>query len=218
MIRFVALIALLGLAVAPAAADVSVGVRFGKSFLLYDRGDVAGRVVLGNPYRYRHRYRRYPHGTRTRRTPFLGQTGQLHSRIGAGRRTSERRHDEYYHDYDYHTRGRLFLLPRAERPEVTPTPLPPEPEVVAPPAAVEETPPEPLDPAGSARMVTARGVVLGPRYAVGDALPASQPYVILDPVRHGLPQPPEGELYARVRRDVFRIRIGSREIVEKVTP
>ena len=214
------IVALMALAASlPARADISVGVRFGKSFLYYDGSDVSGRVILGD--RYRHRHRRYRHHNQPylRSTPKFGRTGQLHSRIGAARQNARgRRHKRQHYPYhDRHRNGRLYLIPERERKRTEVAPPPPEPEIdKTDTSAAPLPPPEPLDPAGSARLLTARGVALGPQYAVGDTLPSDQPYVILDPVRHGLPQPPQGEIYARVRREVFRIRIGSRQILEQI--
>lgn len=94
--------------------------------------------------------------------------------------------------------------PEAVYPVARPVPEP-EPEVF-----------EPLDPAGSARHVRARGAGTGPRFAPGDTLPSNLPHVTLDPVRFGLPDPPPAQLYARVAGSVLLIEAGSRTVIRVV--
>ena len=52
---------------------------------------------------------------------------------------------------------------------------------------------------------------------VGEALPPNLPHVTLDWRQFDLPEPPPGQIYARVKRDVLLITATGR-IVKKVVP
>ena len=95
--------------------------------------------------------------------------------------------------------------------------------VVAPPPAPAEpipvaAPPQPLDPQGRARTVAARGAERTREWVLGAVVPRDLPQVMLEPAAYGLPQPPSGQIYARVDGDVLRIETGSRRIVAVVSP
>jgi Ni/Co efflux regulator RcnB len=102
---------------------------------------------------------------------------------------------------------------REERVETRPEPVaPPAPVVVAP---VE--PPPPPDPRGPVRLTARGSAPVAARYVVGEALPADLPHVTLDWRQFDLPEPPAGQIYARVGRDVLLISTNGR-IVESVVP
>ncbi|MBK0398596.1 RcnB family protein [Limibaculum sp. M0105] len=85
-----------------------------------------------------------------------------------------------------------------------PFPEPPPPEV---------TPPEPLDPRGSIRRLPARGASAPDATpAVGAAIAPGVPLVILDWRLHDLPEPPAGEQWVRLRREVLRIDATTRVV------
>ena len=108
---------------------------------------------------------------------------------------------------------RIIVLPVRERVIYRDRPEPPPPP--EPPAAEPEPEPEifePLDPTGSARRLRARGAAPHARYAAGDVLPAGVPHVTLDARRYGLPDPPSGQIYARVSGAVYLIDAGTRRI------
>ena len=129
-------------------------------------------------------------------------------------RRFERRHERqrrhggfllpfYLRDYDRY--------PSRRSAPVKPVPPPP---VVAAPAE----PPPPSDPHGPLRLIPARGVApVAAPYNVGEALPPGLPHVTLDWRHFDLPEPPPGQLYARVGRDVLLITAFGR-IVERVLP
>jgi Ni/Co efflux regulator RcnB len=56
-----------------------------------------------------------------------------------------------------------------------------------------------------------------PAYKIGEALPSDLPHVTLDWRQFDLPEPPAGQIYARVKRDVLLITATGR-IVKKVVP
>ena len=91
------------------------------------------------------------------------------------------------------------------------------PAIPAPPVAVAPVEPPPPDPRGPVRL-TARGAAPNAvQYNVGEALPSSLPHVTLDWRKYELPEPPPGQIYARVGRDVLLITAVGR-IVESVVP
>jgi Ni/Co efflux regulator RcnB len=103
---------------------------------------------------------------------------------------------------------------RAREPVAVGPPPAPVPPVVA--APVE--PPPPPDPRGPLRLTSARGIVPAEApYIIGEALPTGLPHVTLAWRQFDLPEPPPGQLYARVGRDVLLITATGR-IVESVLP
>jgi len=115
-----------------------------------------------------------------------------------------------------HGRRSLLVVPYAEpfeRVIVHETVIAPPP---APVAEMPAQPPETLDPRGRARTLSARGAEPPREWVLGDVLPADMPHVALDPDSYGLPQPPDGQIYARVDGDVLRIDADTRRIVAVV--
>ncbi len=129
----------------------------------------------------------------------------------AERRPERRRHHGIFlfgrHFHGHHRR-------RAREPvhiEPSPAPVPP---VVAAPAE----PPPPPDPHGPLRLTLARGIAPAEApYRIGEALPPGLPHVTLAWRQFDLPEPPPGQLYARVGRDVLLITATGR-VVESVLP
>ena len=114
-------------------------------------------------------------------------------------------------------RGPVLVVPyavSAERVIIRETVVAPPP---APVAVRQAAPPEPPDPQGRARTVAARGAEAPREWVLGAALPPDLPHVALAPGTYGLPQPPPGQIYARVNGDVLRIEAGSRRIVAVVS-
>ena len=155
-------------------------------------------------------------------------TGRLHlgdgavnldARIGAGTHRDNARgpRNRWHPRHGSHRRARPLLVvpyaPPRERVIVRETVVTPPP---APVAAAPAPPPEPLDPRGHARTVPARGAGLPREWVLGDVLPADLPHVALEPDVYGLPQPPSGQIYARVDGDVLRIDASTRRIVAVV--
>ena len=193
---------------APAEADFVFGARIGDSFVVGGSDGVRAEINLGSK---RHRYGHHHH-KRERSRPLLGKPGQLHSRIGLGR---ERR--EEIREY---RRRKLFLLPIRERtlverepPPVEPRPKPARPK--KPEAVVDKALP---NPAGDARLVRARGTRLDPAITIGTVLPTRLPHVTLDPVRFNLPSAPPGQIYARVRGQVYLIDQTTRLVRDRIEP
>lgn len=159
--------------------------------------------------------------------PGVSVTGRLHlgdrgigldARIGTGRHPGHARGPRNrLHPHDRHYRARpLLFVPYAaprERVIVRETVVAPRP---APVAAVPAPPPEPLDPRGHARTMPARGAGQPREWVLGDVLPAELPHVALEPAAFGLPQPPSGQIYARVEGNVLRIDASTRRIVAVV--
>ncbi|MEM9146048.1 MAG: RcnB family protein [Pseudomonadota bacterium] len=101
-------------------------------------------------------------------------------------------------------------------------PGPPEPETTTPetttPGAAEPDP-GPPDPASPIRRSFARGAAVPPpRYRIGQALPRRLPQVTLNWRSYALPEPPPGEIYVRVGRDLLRIEAASRVVTDLVAP
>lgn len=170
-----------------ATADVEFGLRIGPSAIVVGPDGVRGRVILGP--RARRQKKRLPR---------------------------ERRAEDY-------RRPRQIVIVRERdrdpEPQVEPEPDPnPEPVVTDPrlPGGAAEVPAALPDPTGHARIARAPAFARAP-FRVGDLLANGTPHVTLDPVRFGLPRPPEGEIYARVRGQVLRITQISRRITEIIT-
>ncbi len=162
--------------------------------------------------------------------PGVSVTGRLHlgdaavgldARIGEWPRRGDaagprhRWHRWNRRDRYGHRRRPLLVVPYAaprERVIVRET-------VTTPPAPVAEVPgppPRPLDPRGRARTLSARGAEHTREWVLGDVLPADLPHVALDPAAYSLPQPPDGQIYARVDGDVLRIDADTRRIIAVV--
>ncbi len=127
------------------------------------------------------------------------------------RRAERRRHHGLFlfgRHFHGHYRRRVREPVAVEPP---PAPVPP---VVAAPAE----PPPPPDPHGPLRLTLARGIAPAEApYRLGEALPPGLPHVTLAWRQFDLPEPPPGQLYARVGRDVLLITATGR-IVESVLP
>ena len=191
-------LALLLTSVLAARADFVVGARIGDSFVIGGSEGVQARIVLGSD-RTRARPRDRAAGSR------LGRPGQLHSRIGLSRERD--RHQRRPH-------RPLLIVPIRERtrvePETPPVEPQPKPTPPAKPAAFEaKAAPDPL---GHARIVRARGVTERVDFAIGSVLPQDVPHVTLDARRFDLPPPPAGQIYARIRDQVYLIDPDSRLI------
>jgi hypothetical protein len=214
-----ALLALVG--ATAASADVRIGIRLGDSYISAGDGGVSARINLGHGSRYGHPHAGYPrYRYRARTVPLFGQPGRLASRIGS-RTVYEK---VPVQPYPYHRTPLVVGIPVTQRtqPQATqPQPLPPvQPSlpVATAPTGPEETDTA-LDPAGHARIIRARGTgPTGPEVTVGQALPLGVPHVIIDPRRFGLPQPPSGQIYARVRGRVFQIDPNNRQVTREITP
>jgi Ni/Co efflux regulator RcnB len=127
------------------------------------------------------------------------------------KRRAERRHRRSLRFYP-NLYGYRYGRERAPAP-VEPRPVPDPPVVVAP-----AEPPPPPDPHGPLRLTTARGIAPAEApYSLGEALPPDLPHVTLSWRQFDLPEPPAGQLYARVGRDVLLITATGR-IVESVLP
>jgi hypothetical protein len=117
----------------------------------------------------------------------------------------------HYYPYLYSRHYRGY---RVER-EPVPAPVPVE---VAPPPPIAVAPPPPPDPWGPLRRTPARGIApIAVPYSLGEALPPDLPHVTLNWRQFDLPEPPPGQLYARVGHDVLLITATGR-IVESVVP
>lgn len=106
-------------------------------------------------------------------------------------------------------------LPPPETVVVLPPTDPEEPEAESPEA--EALPPPPIT---SPRTVTlARGTpVAPPVFVIGERLPRRLPHVTLDWRTFGLPQPPQGQIYARVKSDVLLIDAATRRVIGMIDP
>lgn len=102
----------------------------------------------------------------------------------------------------------FYVAPDPAEPETIYVPAP-EPEQPTP----EAPPPEPLDPKGTIRRIPARGVAAPDTApALGAAIAQDVPLVILDWRAHDLPEPPPGDVWVRLRRDVLRIDATTRVV------
>ena len=209
-----AALASLLLAATQARADFVIGARIGDSVIVGGSDGISARINVGKK---RHRYRHHHHHEKYERPrPALGNPGQLHSRIGL----AKQRHQERSR-HDHRHGPRYFLYPVRTRTEVEAEPSKPvkptpRPTVPAKPAeAADKAPP---NPAGHARLLLARGARHATEIAVGAVLPSGVPHVTLDPVRFGLPTPPPGQIYARVRGQVFLIDQTTRLVHDRIEP
>ena len=190
----------------PARADFAIGARIGDSFIIGGSDGVQAQINLGTK---RDRYRKRGYSRPPRANP-----GLLHSRIGLSRRTRE---EDHAYDH-YRSQPRYLVYPvrkrreveRAEPEPVQPTPKPPAP--VKPAEAAEKAPPRPE---GHARLLLARGVNRDRVVSVGVPVPDGLPHVTLDPVRFGLPVPPQGQIYARIRGQVYLIEAATRLVLSR---
>lgn len=139
------------------------------------------------------------------------RAGVLRATKRRERRGRHARHRSF--DYPYYLRNdRSYRDERAE-------PAPPPADVApTPPVAVTPVePPPPPDPRGPVRLLARGGAPTAVPYNVGEPLPPGLPHVTLDWRQFELPEPPPGQLYARVGRDVLLITAAGR-IVESVVP
>ena len=184
----------LGLALAaPAAAEFRFSARIGSV-----SGDVA--MLRGGGAAWLERRAKQRTEQRTER--------RTERRVK--RRAERRRHRRLF------LFGRHFYghRRRAREPVAVEPPPAPAPPVVAAPAE----PPPPPDPHGPLRLTPARGIAPAEApYRLGEALPPGLPHVTLAWRQFDLPEPPPGQLYARVGRDVLLITATGR-IVESVLP
>ncbi len=97
-----------------------------------------------------------------------------------------------------------------------PRAAPAEPEPAPEPAPEEAGPPDPARPGAHAFPRGAAAPASG--YAVGDRLPEDRPHVTLDWRTYGLPEPPAGQIYARVGDAVLLIESATRRVVARVEP
>lgn len=191
--------------------------------------------LLGDRFRF-HEHRLVGGGKHARRV-LLGdrflteQRRRLDAEFLGPRRSGDRRagkrHGRYISGHNGHVRGghraqwlrgERLLLPYGGtdvvvRHVIVPVPVPT-------PQAARRAPDVPeqsagLDPRGRVTLVGEEDGIVGD-WVRGDTLPAGMPYVALDPVAYGLPEPPRGQRYARVGNDVLRIEVGSRRIAEIV--
>ncbi len=129
----------------------------------------------------------------------------------AEKRPQRRRHDGIF------LFGRQFRGHHRHR-EREPAPVEVRPVPVPPVAAAPVEPSPPPDPRGPLRRTPARGIVPAEApYRLGEALPPGLPHVTLAWRQFDLPEPPPGQLYARVGRDVLLITAAGR-VVESVLP
>lgn len=188
------------LSIAPSGAtDVQIGVRVGNSSVQVSPDGVRARINLGST-----------------RSKFRNRQGSV--RGNRGRNGSGLRSNRRFNPTKNRTRplDRIILIPERERQSV----IRADPIAPTRPDPVEQTPlpappqPELLDPAGKSRILSARGRSEQPiDFGPGDILPADVPHVTLNARRYDLPDPPSGEIYARVRQSVLRINAATREVV-----
>jgi Ni/Co efflux regulator RcnB len=93
----------------------------------------------------------------------------------------------------------------------------PAPVEAGDPASPDPQARAPLDPQPAFRTVRPRGApARTPAYEVGKPLPEGRPFVTLDWRAYDLPEPPDGQTYARIRGDIVLIDPDSRRVVETV--
>lgn len=139
------------------------------------------------------------------------------------RRYTRKRYRPYRRKFAHPTRaGQPIAIidryaPGLPPPEVIVITEPKEPEADEEEAKTPEVTPPPIT---SPRTVAlARGrTVPPPPFQIGSQLPRSVPHVTLDWRTHGLPQPPLGQIYARVRTDVLLIDAATRRVIGMVDP
>lgn len=158
-------------------------------------------------------------GVRIGPAKIVAGSGGVRGSVGLG--THHRNHAGRSKVYDpYHQRPRVILYRDLERERKIPRHPVAVPPISTPRDTIQTPPPaEPAspDPGGHARVARAPGAVLA-RFELGDRLPPGVPHVTLDAVRYGLPRPPEGEIYARVRSQVLRITSIDRQITALLSP
>lgn len=104
-----------------------------------------------------------------------------------------------------------YLILREEHHHYIEVPAKPAPEPEPDPEPIAETPP---DPASPRPVAIARGAdVAGPGYEIGQPLPPDTPQVTLNWRAYGLPEPPAGQIYARVRGDILLIDTADRRVI-----
>ena len=141
----------------------------------------------------------------------------VRGRIVLGPRANRQRRKNRTRHSDGYRKPRQVIIVRERERDIEPRPEPepePNPQPVVTDPGLPTTSPEPakpLDPSGHARIARAPAFARAP-FGVGDVLPSGTPHVTLDPVRFDLPRPPEGEIYARVRGQVYRIAQITRQI------
>lgn len=214
------------------ATDVRVGARIGQSWLSAGDGGVRGRILLGDrndPIRgaivFGDRDRNRP-GKRPGKRPYpIGRDSDLpaRSRLPAGYPPALRelympqrptRRTPYYHY------GLPLVVPYVQPTPVRTDPEPVPPQTPQPPQEpkAQDKPAEakPLDPTGTHRLTRARTQpVAQPAWEIGAPLPRSLPHVLLSPDRYGLPIPPEGQIWVRIRRDVLLIEAATRTVLKR---
>lgn len=104
-----------------------------------------------------------------------------------------------------------------ERIVVVPAPAAPAPPPAPPPEAEAAEPAPPPDPQGPV-MLKARGAAAEAPFTVGAPLPDDVPHVTLDWRQYGLPRPPAGLVYARVRGNVLLIDPATRLVERRIDP
>lgn len=135
--------------------------------------------------------------------------GSVRGRLHLGDRRAVRERRTRRDEHQRRHQRRVIVVP--DRRYVTERAAPPPPaEPVKTQLPTEiKAPPEPAappDPAGAARIVRARGVAArASDFQIGRRLPRGVPHVTLDPLRYDLPEPPDGQIYARVRGSVLLI-------------
>ena len=92
-------------------------------------------------------------------------------------------------------------------------------EAPAPPAAEPAPMPEPVaavppDPGSPRPVALARGAdAPGPGYEIGQPLPGDIPQVTLNWRAYGLPEPPAGQIYARVYGEILLLDAADRRVI-----
>lgn len=107
---------------------------------------------------------------------------------------------------------RPYLILREERYRTIEVPAQPVAAAPAPESdPVAEAPP---DPASPRPVAVARGAeTAAPGYEIGQPLPADTPQVTLNWRAYGLPEPPAGQVYARVRGEILLLDAADRLVI-----
>jgi hypothetical protein len=189
-----------------AAADFGFSVRLGN-----DSGSVSLRS--GKDFRD-HRDRGF-RDHRGRGRDVLRENRVNGGLIGVRRPERQERQDRRSRRFYPNYLPRYFRSYRDDEVERVPAPVvvaPPAP-VVAPPVA---TPPP--DPRGPLRLPARGATPVPPPFTVGQPLPSDLPHVTLDWQQYDLPEPPPGQLYARVGGNVLLISADDRIVESIVSP
>lgn len=223
--RLIALICLgLVLMAGPAAADFASGFRTGGFAKPYSPGPGPS---YGGGHKRSYGYRPQPRAT-------IGgpSAAEIRGRAQGRYGPAQVPRRQYYRldDWDrrehrrrkYHRNDRPIYYGDTIRRDETivvvprPVPAPPPPEIdVVVPVPV----PVPVPDVRGPRFAPARGVLPSvPPFAVGQPLPPREPFVTLDWWRFDLPEPPPGQQYVRMGRDVLLIDSTSRMVIELVEP